>query len=138
MTSEQKIGKIGVEKKVLRIEELSDRVKVAIDLYNAAQMKFEHGQDSLHEWENIIKVLNAEIKHIERFVAIAYHNIGVIYAQRNDLKLAKKYFELALMIDEDYALANFNLAVVYKKMGKIDLAKKFYIRAKELGYKSDK
>jgi Tfp pilus assembly protein PilF len=47
---------------------------------------------------------------------------------------AKKFFEMALMIDEDYPVANFNLAMIYKKLGKMDQAKKFYQRAKELGY----
>jgi len=123
-----------VERKALRIEDLSDRVKLAVDLYKAAQKKFDEGIDSLREWENIVKVLNAELKHIERFVAVAYHNQGVIHAQRNDLQEAKKFFELALMIDEDYPVANYNLAVVYKKLGRLEDAKKFYKRAKELGY----
>jgi len=134
MIKESPIGKIDVEQRAVRIEDLSDRVKIAVELYKAAQRKFDQGQDSLREWENIIKVLNAEIKHIERFVAVAYHNQGVIYAQRNDLKAAKKFFELALMIDEDYPVANFNLAVIYKKLGNRENAARFLRRAQELGY----
>ncbi len=134
MIKESPIGKIDVEQKAIRIEDLSDRVKVAVELYKGAQKKFDQGQDSLREWENIIKVLSAEINHIERFVAVAYHNQGVIYAQQDNLKEARKFFELALLIDEDYPVANFNLAVVYKKLGDREAAARYLRRAQELGY----
>jgi len=134
MPGVQKIGKIGVEKKTLRIEELSDRVKIAVELYNAAQGKFDRGQDSLREWENIIKVLNAEVRHIQRFVAIAYHNMGVVQAQQEDLFGARKLFECALEIDPEYAMAYYNLAVVHKKLGDAVKAKQLYQKARSLGY----
>ena len=134
MSGEQPIGKIDVQRRAIRIEELSDRVKIAIELFNVAQRRFEKGEDSLREWENIIKVLNTEIKHIQRFIAIAHHNIGVIYAQRNNLKEAKGCFERALEIDPDYAIAYYNLAVVYKKLGDALKARELYLKAKSLGY----
>jgi len=134
MNQEQQIGKIDVQRRAVRIEELSDRVKIAIDLFNSAQKRFEKGEDSLREWENIIKVLNTEIKHIERFIAIAYHNIGVIYAQRNILEEAKRCFERALEIDPEYAIAYYNLAVVYKKLKEPIKAREFYQKAKKHGY----
>jgi len=134
MSQDQQIGKIDVQRRAVRIEELSDRVKVAVDLFNVAQRRFEKGEDSLREWENIIKVLNTEIKHIERFIAIAYHNIGVIYAQRNILEEAKRCFERALEIDPEYAIAYYNLAVVYKKLGDALKAKELYQRARAFGY----
>jgi len=134
MPKDSQIGRIGVEQKVLKIEELSDRVKIAIDLYNAAQRRFEEGLDSIREWGNIIKVLNVEIKNIERFIAIAHHNMGVVQAQKNNLEEAKKEFVKALEIDGEYAIAYFNLAVVYKKLGDMVKAKGYYQKAKELGY----
>jgi tetratricopeptide (TPR) repeat protein len=131
---DSQIGKIGVEQKVLKIEELSDRVKIAIDLYNVAQRRFEEGLDSIREWTNIIKVLNVEIKNIERFIAIAHHNMGVVQAQKNNLDEARKQFLKALEIDDEYAIAYFNLAVVYKKLGDMVKAKEYYSKAKALGY----
>ena len=134
MAGDKQIGKIDVQRRALRIEDLSDRVKLAIDLFNSAQKRFEQGKDSLREWENIIKVLNAEIKHIERFIAIAYHNMGVIYAQRDNLGEAKRLFERALEIDPEYAIAYYNLAVVYKKLGDLNRARNLYKKARALGY----
>ena len=98
MPGEQKIGRMDVAKKALKIDELSDRVKIAVELYNGAQIKFDRGLDSLKEWENIIKVLNSEVKHIWSFIAIASHNMGVIHAQSEDLFKAKELFERALEI----------------------------------------
>jgi tetratricopeptide (TPR) repeat protein len=134
MPKDTQIGKIGVEHKAIRIEELSDRVKVAIDLYNVAQRRFEKGLDSIREWENFIRVLNLEIKNIDRFIAIAHHNMGVVQAQKNNLEKAKREFEAALEIDPEYAIAYFNLAVIFKKLGRMDKAKEFYQKATELGY----
>jgi len=79
-------------------------------------------------------VLNAEIKNIERFIAIAYHNMGVIYAQRKNLQEAKKLFEKALKIDSEYAIAYYNLAVVHKKLGNLVKARSLYKKALSLGY----
>ncbi len=134
VAGEKQIGKIDVQRRSLRIEDLSDRVKLAIDLFNSAQRRFERGEDSLREWENIIRVLNAEIKNIERFIAIAYHNMGVIYAQRKNLQEAKKLFEKALKIDSEYAIAYYNLAVVHKKLGNLVKARSLYKKALSLGY----
>jgi len=134
MPKDSKIGKMDLEHKTIRIEELSDRVKVAIDLYNVAQRRFEKGLESIREWENIIRVLNMEIKNIERFIAIAHHNMGVVQAQKNNLEQAREEFEAALEIDPEYAIAYFNLAVVFKKLGRLDKAKEFYQKAKALGY----
>ncbi len=134
MPGEQKIGRMDVAKKALKIDELSDRVKIAVELYNGAQIKFDRGLDSLKEWENIIKVLNSEVKHIWSFIAIASHNMGVIHAQSEDLFKAKELFERALEIDPDYAMAYFNLAVVHKKLGDKVKAKQLYQKACSLGY----
>jgi tetratricopeptide (TPR) repeat protein len=136
MAKDSQIGKIGVEHKVVRIEELSDRVRVAIDLYNAAQKRFEMGMDSLRQWENIIKVLKVEIKNIDGFIAIAHHNMGVVHAQKDNLEEAKKEFTRALEINPEYAIAYFNLAVVYKKLGDMAKAKELYQKSKEFGYES--
>lgn len=134
MPKETQIGKIGVEHKAIKIDEMSDRVKVAIDLYNVAQRRFEGGMDSLNQWKNIIKVLNSEIKNIRHFIAIAHQNMGVVHAQNSNLDEARQEFDRALEMDPEYAIAYFNLAVVYKKLNNIDKAKECYQKAKELGY----
>jgi len=134
MPKETQIGKIEVEHKAIKIDEMSDRVKVAIDLYNVAQRRFEKGMDSLSQWKNIIKVLNIEIKNIQHFIAIAHQNMGVVYAQNSSMDDARQEFERALEMDPEYAIAYFNLAVVYKKLGNLEKAKECYQKARELGY----
>jgi len=128
------LGRVAVQKKALRIEELGDRVNTAVALYKVAQQKFEAGEDSQREWENILKVLQAEIEHVRRFIAVAHHNLGVIYAGRHAFTKAQEYFEQAIAIDPDYAVAYHNLAVVYKNLGDLNRARKLAEKAKELGY----
>lgn len=132
--SKENLGRVPVQRKVLRIEELGDRVNTAVALYKAAQKKFEEGEDSQREWENIIKVLQAEIEHVRRFIAVAHHNLGVIYAGRSALVKAKEYFEQAIAIDPEYAVAYHNLAVVYQKLGNPLRARELAEKAKQLGY----
>jgi tetratricopeptide (TPR) repeat protein len=134
MSKDTPIGKIDVAHRAIKIEEMSDRVKVAIDLYNVAQRRFEKGMDSLNQWKNIIKVLNIEIKNIQHFIAIAHQNMGVVHAQGNHLEEARQEFERALEMDPEYAIAFFNLAVVYKKLGDLERAKECYQKCRELGY----
>lgn len=128
------LGKVDIKRKTMKIDELSDRVNTAVALYKSAQRKFEDGRDSRREWENIIKLLNVEIKNIKRFIAIATHNIGVIYAGQRELKKAREYFEKAIEIDAEYAIAYYNLAVVYKELGNMDKARDLIKKAKDHGY----
>ena len=132
--AKESLGKILVQKKALRIEELGDRVNVAISLYQAAQKKFEAGADSLREWENIIKVLHAEIENVRRFIAVAHHNLGVVYAGQHAFSKAKDYFEQAIAIDPEYAVAYYNLAVIYKNLNDLPRARQLMEKAKQLGY----
>jgi pentatricopeptide repeat protein len=136
--SSSHLGKVDVQRRAMKIEELSDRVNTAVALYKSAQRKFEEGQDSRKEWKNIIKVLNVEIKNIQRFIAIATHNIGVIYAGQRDLERAREYFEKAIEIDDEYSIAYYNLAVVYKETGDMNKARELYQKARELGYSPDR
>jgi tetratricopeptide (TPR) repeat protein len=128
------LGRVPVEKKALRIQELSDKIGFAIKQYEAAQRKFEKGEDSYKEWENIIKLLNAQIKDVESFVAVATHNLGIIHAGRHEFDKAEKLLLKAIALNPDYAMAYYNLAVVYKNLGDIPQAKEFLAKAKSLGY----
>ncbi|HUT54086.1 MAG TPA: tetratricopeptide repeat protein [bacterium] len=128
------LGRVEVAKKALRIQDLSDKVGYAIQTFEAAQKKFETGQDSYREWQNIVKLLNIQIKDVQHFLAIAHHNLGIIHAGRKDFNKAEELFLKALEIDPDYAMAHYNLAVVYKKLDLPDKAKQYYQKAKELGY----
>jgi tetratricopeptide (TPR) repeat protein len=132
--AKENLGRVAVQRKALRIDELGDRVSTAIGLYKSAQKKFEVGQDSQREWENIIKVLQAEIEHVRRFIAVAHHNLGVVFAGRHQIQRAKVYFEQAIEIDPDYAVAYHNLAVIYKNLGDLPEARRLAEKAKELGY----
>jgi tetratricopeptide (TPR) repeat protein len=128
------LGRVEVAKKALRIQDLSDKVGHAIQMFEAAQKKFESGQDSYREWNNIVKLLNFQIRDVQHFLAIAHHNMGIIHAGRKEFDQAEELFLKALEIDPDYAMAYYNLAVVYKKLEMPEKAKKYYAKAKELGY----
>jgi len=130
----ENLGRVNVQRKALRIDELGDRVNTAVALYKSAQKKFEAGEDSEREWENIIKVLQSEIEHERRFIAVAHHNLGVIHAGWHQLIKAKQYFEQAIAIDPEYAVAYYNLAVVYKNQGDLSRARELAEKARELGY----
>jgi tetratricopeptide (TPR) repeat protein len=132
--AKENLGRVNVQRKALRIEELGDRVNTAVALYKSVQKKFEAGEDSQREWENIIKVLQAEIEHERRFIAVAHHNLGVIFANRHQLTKAKDYFEQAIAIDPGYAVAYHNLAVIYKNLGDLSRARELAEKAKALGY----
>lgn len=132
--AKEHLGRVKVQRKAMRIEELGDRVNTAVALYKSAQKKFEAGEDSQREWENIIKVLEAEIEHVRRFIAVAHHNLGVIHAGRHQLAKAKDCFEQAIEIDPEYAVPYYNLAVVYKNLGDLNRAHQLAEKAKELGY----
>jgi tetratricopeptide (TPR) repeat protein len=128
------LGRVAVEKKALRIQDLSDKVGYAVQQYEKAQEKFEAGQDSYKEWQNIIKLLNAQIKDVENFLATAHHNLGIIHAGRRELQKAEELFLKAIAINPDYAMAYYNLAIVYKNLNDIPKAKEFLAKAKALGY----
>jgi len=130
----QALGKVDVAKKALRIQDLGDKMGFAIQQYQSAQKKFEEGQDSYKEWQNIIKLLNIQIRDVQMFLAVAHHNMGIIHAGRKEYGKAEEKFNEAIKINPDYAMAYYNLAVVYKKLNQNEKAKQFYNKAKSLGY----
>jgi tetratricopeptide (TPR) repeat protein len=133
-TSKAALGRVDVAKKALRIQDLSDKVGYAVNQFEAAQKKFESGQDSYKEWQNIVKLLNLQIKDVQHFLAVAHHNLGIIHAGRKEFGKAEELFQKAVEVDPDYAMAYYNLAVVYKKLNQDQKAKEYYFKAKELGY----
>jgi tetratricopeptide (TPR) repeat protein len=130
----QSLGRVDVRKKALRIQDLGDKAGTAVKMFEAAQSKFEKGEDSSREWKNIIKLLNLQIKDMRHFQAVAHHNIGIIHAGRAEFRKAEEWFKKAVEIDPDYAMAYYNLAVVYRKLDDKEKARKNYLKAKELGY----
>lgn len=128
------LGRMDPEKKAVRIEDLGDKVGVAIKQFMAAQKKFEAGQDSYKEWENIIKLLSYEIRDIQHFQAVAHHNLAIIHAGRKEFRRAEELLKSALKLDPAYAMAWYNLAVVHKTLGQMDRAKECLAKAKECGY----
>ncbi len=130
------LGKVEVKKRAARIQDLSDKVGVAINQFQAAQKKFEDGRDSYAEWKNIIKLLNSEIKEIQHFLAVAHHNMAIIHAGRREFDKARELLEKSLDLDPEYAMAWYNLAVTYKHLNNKPKAKECYTRAKDLGYQA--
>jgi len=130
------LGRVGVKKKVLRVQELSDKVSFAVEQFKAAQKKFEQGRDSYREWKNIIRLLDIEIKSIQHFKAVAFHNMGVIHASRGEYVEAERMFKQAVHLDPGYGMAWYNLAVAYKKMQDEDRCMDCFKKAKELGYRA--
>jgi tetratricopeptide (TPR) repeat protein len=128
------LGKVDVKKKALRIQDLEDKIGVAIKQYEGAQEKFENGKDSYREWENMIKLLNAQIKDVQVFVAVGHHNLGIIHAGRKEFKQARDLLHKAIDINPDYAVAYYNLALVYKNLDDIPKAREYMAKARELGY----
>lgn len=130
----QALGKVPVERKALKIQDLSDKVGFAVKQFEAAQHKFERGEDSYGEWKNIIKLLNRQIKDVQQFLAMAHHNMGIIHAGKGEFGDAMRCFNEAIDINPEYGMAYYNLAVVHKKMGDTNMAKKFLAKAREKGY----
>jgi tetratricopeptide (TPR) repeat protein len=134
--SKAALGKMEPSQKAVRIQELSDKVGFAIRQFEAAQKKFEQGQDSYREWQNIVKLLTIQVEDVQHFLAVANHNLGVLHAGKREFKKAKELFEKAIALDPDYAIAYYNLAVVHKNLGDVEACRAAYQKAKELGYQS--
>jgi len=128
------IGRISVERREMRIEDLENKVQLAVQYYHKATDKFRKGKDSVNEWNSVVKILLAQQDEIDHFVAMANHNLGVVYGSRDEIEKSVEYFKKAVEIDSEYALAYFNLGVMEKKLGNILESEKALIRAKELGY----
>ncbi|MFO8058430.1 MAG: tetratricopeptide repeat protein [bacterium] len=132
------LGKVDVKKKALRIQELGDKMKTAVAMFQSAQKKFEQGKDSYNEWQNIAKILDLQVKDTTHFLAVAHHNMGIIHAGRKEYKKAREKLEKAIELDPDYAVAHYNMALVYKKLDNMEKCKEHALRAKELGYDKNK
>ena len=128
------LGKMDVARKAVLMEDLADKVGFAVKQFEAALKKFEAGEDSYNEWENIIKLLSYEIRDIQHFQAVARHNLAIIHAGRQEFKKAEELLLSALRLDMTYAMAWYNLAVVYKNLKKMEKARECLDKAKECGY----
>lgn len=130
----KELGKIQVKKQSLKIDDLENKVHFAVEAYNRAFEKYKQGADSLHDWDIVIKALTSQMEEIRDYIAVAYHNRGVIYATKGNFVPAIENFQKALSFNHDYAVCHNNLAIVYKKMGEIAKAEKHFQIAKELGF----
>ena len=128
------IARIAVQKRAVRIEDLEDKVHLAVQLYQTATEKYQRGEDSIKEWNTVIKALSAQLEEVREFVAMAHHNLGVVYGSRHKFEQAVKCFEQAVATHPDYAMAHYNLAVMYRKMGDPVRAERSFRRSKQLGY----
>jgi len=61
-----------------------------------------------------------------------YNNIGMSYLDQDNLKEAKKYFELSLEAKGDFSTGLNNLGMVYEKMGNKTKAKEYFQRALDI------
>ena len=130
----KEVARINVAKKALRIDELENKVAFAISAYKRAADKYQRGTDSTTDWDMVIKALEAEMDELKEFIANAHHNIGVIYAAKEDYIKAADSLRKAVAAKQDYPLAHYNLGVVYKKLNDTSRAKFHYEEAKRLGY----
>lgn len=133
--SKKEVGRIKVAKKALRIDDLDNKVSFAVESYKRAVNKYHKGVDSINDWEIVIKALEAQKEEIREFVAMAYHNIGIIYASDNHFHKAVEALKKALSYNPEYAMAHYNLGVIYKKLNDKANSKKHIEEAKRLGYK---
>lgn len=134
----KELGKIGVTKRALKIDELEDKVKFAIDAYKRAFDKYQRGVDSTQDWNMVIRALTIQLDEIREYIAVAHHNIGVIYASNSNYALAIESFLSALKFNPDYAIAHYNLAIVLSKVGDTAKSAKHVEEAKRLGYEPKK
>ena len=132
-----KLGNIDVGKRTLRIEDLEDKVHFAIESYNRAFEKYKRGDDSIQDWNIVIKALSLQLEELRDYIAVAYHNIGVIYATKGNFEKGIENFTKALQFNPQYPVAHHNLALVYKKAGDMELAQKHFDAAKKLGFNKD-
>jgi tetratricopeptide (TPR) repeat protein len=58
---------------------------------------------------------------------------GLGYLARDSLRLAERFFRLALQLKPDYGMAYASLAVTYEKLGEADAAQKSFTQALNLG-----
>ena len=128
------IGRIKVERREMRIEDLENKVQLAVQYYHNATDKFRKGKDSIKEWNSVVKILKAQQEEIDCFVAMAHHNLGIVYGGRDEIEKSVEYFKKAVALDPEYALAYFNLGVMQKKLGNVLESETALQRAKELGY----
>lgn len=71
--------------------------------------------------------------HVKPDYYQAYNNLGVIYLDGiRNLKEAKRLFETAIALNENYAMPHFNMGRVYEALGKNVEAAKMYQKALEL------
>ncbi len=132
--NEVKLGRIGIGKKTLRIEDLEDKVHFAIDAYKRAFDKYKQGVDSVQDWDMVIKALSIQLEELRDFIAVAHHNIGVIYASKGKFPKSIEHLEQALKFNLNYSVAHYNLGKVLKKVGEIESAEKHLEAAKQLGF----
>jgi len=128
------LGKINVTKKVLRIEDLEDKVRFAVDAYNRAFEKYKRGADSLDDWNMVIKALSLQMEEIRDYIAVAHHNIAVIYAGKQFYEKSIEHLKTALEYNPKYAVAHHNLGLVYQKSGEPIMADKHLVIAAKLGH----
>lgn len=129
-----KVGKITVTKRALRIEELEDKVRFAVDSYRRAFEKYEKGIDAIADWDMVIRALDAQMQEMRGYLAVAYHNAGVIYASKGEYEKSLEYLNKALQFNPKYPIAHHNIAIVYKKTGEIEKADRHFRHARKLGY----
>jgi|GEM_PF-1123602 len=134
----KELGKINVQKRALKIDELEDKVRFAIEAYKRAFDKYKRGVDSTNDWNMVIRALTLQLDEIREYIAMAHHNIGVIYASNNNFTLAIESFRSAISFNPDYAVAHNNLAAVYRKVGDMANSLKQLDEAKRLGYNPKK
>ncbi len=78
---------------------------------------------------NRVLELAAEVKKMDpRAYANAYHNKGLILADKGEWENASEQFKMELEIEENFALAHYFLANTLVKQGKIEEAKLHYQR----------
>jgi tetratricopeptide (TPR) repeat protein len=72
--------------------------------YALALMNLKRPEKALEQYEAVVKISdNPEEK------ALAYHNIGRMYHEMNEEKLAKKFYRKALSLKPDFTLASEHL-----------------------------
>lgn len=91
------------------------------------------GNEYLREKKFSLAITEYELSlKLNPYYKEAFHQLGLAYFKKNDLKEAEKNFKKAIELDENYFDAHNNLGLVYEEQGKLEEALKEYNRAKKI------
>ena len=113
-------------------ERLTDEYNEEVDVLSATDW-FQKGYNAFlnDDYDKAIKY-NQKAIEINPDFAIAYNNMGIAYARKENYNKAIEYFKKAIEINPDDAEAYYNMGLIYADKGNYDKAIEYYKKAIEI------